>query len=292
MYMSYSKNPYLPKLRMEAVKLVRLGTSIRAVARHIGVEPSTVSRWVKIAPTDQRMVIATKSSRPHHHPHALTTELIQKVLDYRTEYKRCAFFLHHMLQKDGEDISLVSVKRILKRHQLTYPSKWKKWHTYPERPSPKAPGILVEVDTIHDGPPTHRLYIYTLIDVCSRWAYAEAHPKIGNDVSLSFIDHAATLAPFSFTTIQSDHGSEFSKWLTKRLDESGFSHRHSRIRTPNDNAHLERFNRTIQDECISRTPSSLKAYRSAIPEYLEYYNFDRPHMGLNMQTPMEVLRSY
>lgn len=197
-----------------------------------------------------------------------------------------------MLKSEGEEISLASVKRILKKHNLTYPSPWKKWHTYPDRPRPQKPGILVEIDTIHDGPPDDRLYIYTLLDVCSRWAYAEAHPAISNDLSLKFVNNAATLAPFSFQTIQSDHGSEFSKWLTKKLLESGLPHRHSRVRTPNDNAHLERFNRTIQDECISRVPKSLKSYRIAIPEYLEYYNFDRPHMGLNMQTPMEVLRSY
>ena len=80
MYMSYSKNPYLPKLRMEAVKLVRLGTSILAVARHIGVEPSTVNRWIKIAPTDLRMVIQTKSNRPNHHPSELSVELVKKYL--------------------------------------------------------------------------------------------------------------------------------------------------------------------------------------------------------------------
>lgn len=237
-------------------------------------------------------MIETKSSRPDHHPAELSIELVQKVLDYRKEYKRCAFFLHHMLKSEGENISLASVKRILKKHHLTYPSQWKKWHTYPERPKPESPGILVEVDTIHDGPHDDRLYIYTLLDVCSRWAYAEAHEYISNEASLKFVNNTATLAPFSFSMLQSDHGSEFSKCLTKKLITMGVTHRHSRIRTPNDNAHLERFNRTIQDECISRTNRSLKAYKAALPEYLEYYNFDRPHMGLNMKTAMEVLRSY
>ncbi|MCH7660077.1 MAG: transposase [Euryarchaeota archaeon] len=70
------------------------------------------------------------------------------------------------------------------------------------------------------------------------------------------------------------------------------THRHSRVRTPNDNAHLERINRTIQDECMSRIPRSLRSYQKEIPEYLHYYNTERPHMGLNFKTPTEVLRSY
>jgi len=35
--MPYSKNPYLPKVRMEAVNLVYQGWSTRKVARHFGL---------------------------------------------------------------------------------------------------------------------------------------------------------------------------------------------------------------------------------------------------------------
>ncbi|MBI3251508.1 MAG: transposase, partial [Candidatus Andersenbacteria bacterium] len=38
---------------------------------------------------------------------------------------------------------------------------------------------------------------------------------------------------------------------------------------------------------FSRVPSSLKAYRKALPEYLHYYNTERLHMGLGYQTPLE-----
>ncbi|PIR80860.1 IS6 family transposase, partial [Candidatus Kuenenbacteria bacterium CG10_big_fil_rev_8_21_14_0_10_39_14] len=27
-------------------------------------------------------------------------------------------------------------------------------------------------------------------------------------------------------------------------------------------------------------------------EFIHYYNTERPHMGLNMKTPMEVVQSY
>jgi len=36
----------------------------------------------------------------------------------------------------------------------------------------------------------------------------------------------------------------------------------------------------------------LEAYEKAIPEYLHFYNNERPHMALQMQTPIEVMQRY
>lgn len=288
MYMAYSRNPYLPAVRMEAVRLVRSGWSTVKVARHLGYSQSAVVKWMARAPSDLRArVIPTESSRPHHHPQELSRDLVSTIITYRQTHRRCAFVLHHLLRKDGYDVSLSSVKRTLQRNELTRFSKWKKWHTYPPRPIPEAPGSLVEIDTIHDGGHEDRLYVYTLLDVCSRWAYAIPSLHINTHRSLRFVEQAQSIAPFRFTTIQSDHGSEFSKWFTKRIVQRGLSHRHSRIRTPNDNAHLERWNRTIQEECLFRIPRSLSSWRKEIPEYLSWYNRTRPHMGLSMKTPQE-----
>ena len=291
MYMAYSNNPHLPRVRMDAVKMVRSGVSTRKVARHFGFSQSAIVQWVKRAPGSQRArMIPTQSSRPYHHPHELSHKVISAILAYRKQYRRDAFFIHHMLTREGITVSLSSVKRTLKRQGLTYPSKWKKWHTYPPRPIPETAGILVETDTIHDGTPEERLYIYTLLDVYSRWAYAVPVLRINTHASLRFVQIAQRHAPFIFQTLQSDHGSEFSKWFTKRIVEHGIAHRHSRIRTPNDNAHLERWNRTLQDECVRRIPRSLKSWRKGIPEYLHYYNTERPHMALDMKTPIEIIK--
>jgi transposase InsO family protein len=292
MYMSYSNNPHLPRVRMDAVLKVRGGWSIRKTARHFGVHPSTVLKWARRAPSHGKCNIPTLSSRPHHHPDELREEIVSAVLAYREKYHRCAEVLHAMLARDGVVTSLSSVKRTLRRYELTYPSRWKKWHTYPPRPLPEKPGILVEIDTVHVGMPDERLSLYTLLDVCSRWAHAIPVLRINTHRSLSFVSTTQTIAPFAFQTIQSDHGPEFSKWFTKQLIARGLSHRHSRIRTPNDNAHLERFNRTIQEECIQRIPRDLRLWKKELPDYLRYYNEERPHMGLDMKTPTEVLRSY
>jgi transposase InsO family protein len=172
---------------------------------------------------------------------------------------------------------------------MTRFSKWKKWHTYTLRPLPEAPGSLIEIDTIHVGASGDQLYLYTLLDVFSRWAHALPVVRISTRESLRFVEMTREIASFPFSTLQSDHGSEFSKWFTKRIAERGMAHRHSRIRTPNDNAHLERFNRTVQEECISRLPRNIRYWRKELPEYLHYYNTERPHMGLGMQTPVQKL---
>lgn len=288
--MAYSHNPNLPRVRMDAVRLVRSGWSMRKVAKHLGYTHSAVSKWLRRAPEDGRArLIPTRSSKPAHHPRELPWTLVQATLDYRRRYRRCAQVLQYLLQKDGYTVSLASVKRILKRYELTRFSKWKKWHTYPPRPIPEKPGLLVEIDTIVDGPHTDRLYVYTLLDVCSRWASALPSFAANTHRSLRFVEEVRLAAPFEFATIQSDHGPEFSKWFTKRMLERGLGHRHSRVRTPNDNAHLERFNRTLQDECLSRIPRRIHIWRKEIPEYLEYYNTKRPHMALGMKSPIDII---
>lgn len=289
MTMSYSKNPNLPKVRAEAVKMVRAGNSTRAVARHFGFSQSTIVKWCAKVPayTYQYRIIATESSRPRHHPKELSDEIVRRILEHRQRTKRGAEFIHYLLTRDGVAVSLSSVKRTLARHGLTKYSKWKKWHQQTERPTPTAPGLLVETDTVHDGPCGSQLYIYTLLDVYSRWAYAEPALSIGAGPSGTFVCAAQRQAPFAFKLIQTDHGAEFSKRFTKLLAAGHYEHRHTRVRKPNDNAHLERFNRTIQEECILRLPRDIAIWRREIPEYLRYYNTERPHMGINWRTPNE-----
>lgn len=293
MSMSYSKNPNLPKVRAEAVKMVRSGKSTREVARHFGYSQSAVVKWCKKVPENfhQYKAIPTESSKPRHHPHELNEETVRRILSLRAETRRGAEFIHFLLTREGCAVSLSSVKRTLSRHGLTKYSKWKKWHQSAPRPLPEFPGVLVETDTIHDGRKDgSELYIYTLIDVHSRWAYASPAKRISVAGGTQFALDAQRAAPFAFKTVQTDHGPEFSKWFTKKLAEQQITHRYTRVRKPNDNAHIERFNRTIQEECIFRLPRELEVWRKEIPEYIRYYNEERPHMGINWLTPVNLTR--
>jgi transposase InsO family protein len=284
----YTTNLRAPRLRARAVNLVRGGKSVSAVARYFGYTKGAVSKWCKKMPLNGAWIIPTESSRPHHHPKKLKPEIVKAIIDAKLKYKRCSEVIHGHLLNQGIKVSLNSVKRKLDDAGLIKKrSPWKRLHLSVERPKPLKPGDLVQVDTIHlMESKTRRIYVYTLIDVYSRWTYAWATERINTRLSLKFLKMARAAAPFEFRCIQSDNGSEFSQHFTERIK---ILHRHSRVRRPNDNAHLERFNRTLQEECLRQLPVSVKLFKRALPAYLNYYNTERLHLGLNLKTPAAII---
>lgn len=290
--MAYTTNEHMPRIRMEAVRLVKYrGWSTRQVARYTGYSQGVIVKWCKKDPTGGWQRIPTRSSRPHHHPKQLSRETIRGIVEKRYILKRSAEVVHKALTLEGTTVSVSSVKRTLDRMGLLNKrSPWKRYHAPTPRPFVEKPGDLVELDTIHMmKTEKERMYIFTLLDVYSRWAYARAYERANVRAALDFLSRARRLAPFSFSYLQSDHGSEFSTSFTER---SGVAHRHSRVRMPNDNAHLERFNRTIQEECLDELPRDVRAINRKLPTYLHYYNNERFHFGLNLKTPAQVIPSY
>lgn len=89
---------------------------------------------------------------------------------------------------------------------------------------------------------------------------------------------------------QTDHGPEFSTRFTHILARKKLAHRHSCVRQANDNAHVERFNRTIQDECLTGVPRTTTSFSKAISKYLPYYNTERMHMGIDFKTLAQMLQ--
>ena len=282
------------KVRRDAVNLVKYRHwSMRKVAIRFGVEPSTISRWCKHAYATGWHEIPNKSSRPHTSPNALKKEIVTAIIQKRIGRRRCGQHIYHELKREGIVVSLPSVQRTLDRLGfLKKRSLWKRPHDYTERPEVTSPGSLLETDTVHIMlPDGSRLYVYTIIDLFSRWAYAEVVKKISGAQSARFISKAKSIAPFEMKMIQTDNGAEFQKMFQFRIYKLGLTHRYSRVRKSNDQAHIERFNRTIQEECLDRTTQTLRDFRKAVKTFLPYYNNERIHMGINYQTPLEVLRS-
>lgn len=287
----YTINPQMPKLRARAVNMVLSGRSVSSVARYFGYSKSAVSKWVKKSPAGGVNYIPTISSRPHHHPRELSEDIVAKIIKCKKKYNRCSEVIHQYLLNDGIKVSLNSVKRKVDQAGLTKKrSPWKRWHLSGVRPEALKPGDLVMVDTIHLMlSEKRRIYVYTLIDVYSRWCYAWATDRINAKKSTEFLKRARALADFEFSCVQSDNGSEFSQHFSERIK---IAHRHSRVRKPNDNAHLERFNRTLQEECLDKLPVSVRKFNQAMPIYLNYYNAERLHMGINFQTPNQLINCF
>ncbi len=287
----YTTNPMMPKLRAKAVEMVRLGKSVTEVARYFGYSKGAVSKWRKKAPAGGAHLIPTISSRPRHHPKELPEDVVEKIIKCKKKYDRCSEVIHQYLLNDGVKVSLNSVRRKIDQAGLMEKrSPWKRLHLSVKRPEALKPGDLVMVDTIHlMESKLKRIYVYTLIDVYSRWCYAWATDRINTKKSVEFLKRARALADFKFNCIQSDHGNEFSQHFSERIK---ILHRHSRVRKPNDNAHLERFNRTLREECLDKLPTDVKIFNKAMPSYLNYYNTERLHMGINLQTPNSLIKCF
>ena len=62
-----------------------------------------------------------------------------------------------------------------------------------------------------------------------------------------------------------------------------------RLGKKNDNPHIERWNRTIQDEYIGAYPDFNQIKRN-VAFWQDFYNRERLHLGLQCRTPIEILQ--
>ncbi len=290
--MAYDTNPRLPKLRARAVEMVRSGKSLTEAARYFGFTKGAVSKWCKKTPKNGVWEIPTESSAPKHHPWRIDQALRTRIFELRIELKgRCAQVIQSHLADEGINVSVRTIQRELeRRHLLKKYSPWKKRHISGIRPKVTNPGDLIQIDTIHlMVSEKKRIYVYTMIDVATRIAYAKASSKATSGVSVNFLASGLKQTAIDASCTQSDHGPEFGSYFSSRIQSR---HRHSRVRKPNDNAHIERFNRTIQDECLTRLPRDVKLINKELPKYLSYYNTKRKHLGLELKTPAEMLKVF
>lgn len=284
--MAYTTNKKLPEVRKRARELLKQGWPTRKVARHLGYTQGAIVKW------SHRTTVETMSSAPKNSPRTLSDELRAHVIVKRLETKRCAEVVQALLQKEGIQISLPSVKRIIRTFcaPLKRKSAWARTRTYPPRPDADHPGALVQMDTIHflDSRGVRR-YVYTALDVYSRTGFAWTSPKCNAVQSVRFFEKARRYFSFSIETIQTDNGPEFKTWFTDHLKRKGIAHRHIHPRSPNENGHLERFNRTIQEEM----PKEGFCFQipTDIPLFVDWYNTERPHLSLQCKTPSEMLKA-
>jgi transposase InsO family protein len=320
--MAYSNNPNLPKARAFALKLLLVERiPLNTVANRCGVHRSTIYRWktkwlelnkdVQLQNYNKprrklgrvfrfaalRWTIPTLNSRPCTNPHQIANSIVERILELRRMLKRCAEVIwYHITKIDQIRVSLSSVRRILKRnHCFDGARKNRVRSDNPRRPFPTEPGELVQTDTIHYVCPLtkRRRYVYTVIDLYSRMTYAEVHSRILPGIAADIIGRAQGSLGFRFSMVQADNGPEFGRYFAQCLMSVGTTVRHSRLGRPNDNAHIERFNRTIQEECLGHYLTSKTTntqIQTKIDKYIEYYNKERIHLGLQLKTPIQMLQ--
>src|SRR3990170_826849 len=108
--------------------------------------------------------------------------------------------------------------------------------------------------------------LHVAIDLASRVVVAQLRPSCGNADTLAFLERARAL---------------------------GVRHTRTKPYHPWTNGRVERFNGTIQRECLYACDLHSEEERDlAIALYLSYYNAERPHIGLGGLPPLEWLRRH
>lgn len=148
-----------------------------------------------------------------------------------------------------------------------------------------------------------KLYLVCLLDDYSRLAWAEVMEDI---TALTTMFSAMSCMQIlkqefniAFEEIIADNGPEFGPAVSRNkqkhpfermLMETGIKRRYTRPYRPQTNGKVERFWRTLNEDLIIGTDfDSLEELREELMKYLLYYNYHRPHQGIDGRKPIEMI---
>lgn len=155
------------------------------------------------------------------------------------------------------------------------------------------PGHLVALDTVERFVHGLRRYVITCEDIHSRFAFAWGTTSHASKAAEEFFERWIQVFPYPTTFVLTDNGSEFKKHFTARLLELQITHYHTYPKTPKMNAHVERFNRTIQEDFIDFHDAlllDLESFNELLMEWLLFYNTLRVHHAFkNLLSPVQYL---
>jgi transposase InsO family protein len=200
----------------------------------------------------------------------------------------------------GITIGQSGVWRILKRLDLNrlpasqrhkrYDRRWKRY----EKPLP-GHAVQVDVKFIEPIPGTRkRHYQYTAIDDCTRIRALKIYPRNDQKTAVQFVDYVLEKFPFPVEVIQTDNGSEFQSGFHWHVLDRGIRHVYIKPATPRLNGKVERSHRIDAEEFYRMLEGVViddtELFNDKLQEWENFYNFNRPHGGLDGQTPYERLR--
>ncbi len=113
--------------------------------------------------------------------------------------------------------------------------------------------------------------------------------------AIQFIDQVIRRLPFRIHVIQTDNGAEFQSRFHWHLQDQDISHVYITPRTPRLNGKVERSHRIDDQEFYQLldkdgVSDDIHLFNTKLREWEKYYNYHRPHGGLDGQTPYERLR--
>lgn len=154
---------------------------------------------------------------------------------------------------------------------------------------PINPGDLVEIDTIDIFVDGLKRYLITAIDLPTRFAFAYTYKTSSSACACDFLSKLRSVAPFKITRVQTDNGHEFLKHFIQACNEQKLVHYFNYPRHPQSNGHLERFNRTVQEQFAYWNSDSLddtEVFNRLLMKYLLWYNTEKPHRSIGKLPPL------
>lgn len=274
-------------------------------ARYFGIARKTLYGTLNRFDSANLRTLEDQSRAPHQVRQRMITDVEERrVVALRKSYIHCGKEKLRTLYKTayGEDISTHKILYTIQKHQL-YPQptrvvkdRQKRLGNRKKRKiadlrvrNTNTLGWLIQLDTIVLYLGGVKRYILTAIDRYGKLAFARVYRNHSSLSAADFLERLQFLLDDQIVNVQTDHGSEFAKSFERACEELKIIHYFSRVRTPKDNAVVERFNRTLQEEWLNdgHFHADTTRMNSVLTEWLVYYNYTRPHASLGNLSPMD-----
>jgi len=275
--------------------------NVALTCRYYGISRQIFYTWKRRYDAHGLDGLRDRSHRPHVSPGTTRTEVVGKIIYLRQHYHfGPAKIAMYLARYHDISISQSGVWRILKRLDLNrlpasqrYKRHDRRWRRY-EKP---LPGHRVQLDVKFIAPlpgSRRKHYQFTAIDDCTRLRVLRIYPQLNQKTAIQFADYVLERLPFRVEVIQTDNGAEFQSLFHYHLLDRGISHDYIKPRTPRLNGKVERSHRIDNEEFYQLLDGMViddtKVFNDKLREWEDFYNYHRPHGGLNGQTPYERLK--
>ena len=130
-----------------------------------------------------------------------------------------------------------------------------------------------------------------------------SRPSKTSAAATAFLERVAATLPYPIEAVLTDNAFAFTMRHARHADRQtrfqqacqslGIAHHLLRPYAPQSNGKVERFFRTINDECLHVRPLFTFAARShAVEQFVWYYNHERPRLSLGGMTPVDRRKLY
>lgn len=254
------------------------------------------------------------SSRPHDCRRMQTHPLVlARICELRRDHYRLGKEkIHPILRKYCGELGLVrpaesTIGKIIERNHLFFSRNNYGFHDPGRKKAAKyqrsrvlhAPrpdeGGYIELDTVETRVDGVKRYTITAIDVKLKIAYAETFTGKLAKYAKSVLETMRMLVPVPIHTVQTDNGSEFLGVFDEYCRKEELLHKFTYPHSPKINGVVERFNRTIKEDCLEvyfDEISELEKINLRITDYLTFYHNERIHKSLGNRTPSEIIGKY